>query len=125
FACQGPTCGQQQDVLSAIYASGSSAPCAPFLIQGWSAKLAQTGNAYGGRFFAAADPSVLSASEREWELRKKTDLAGYWPRTEVQTGLETTVRTPLLKYGYSSWASFFNARQLLAHSLILKAIHTL
>jgi hypothetical protein len=65
------------------------------------------------------------AAEAEWNERKEGDLLGYWPTGSVQPGLETSVRTPLLKYGYRTWTDFFNARQLLVHSQILKAIDSL
>jgi hypothetical protein len=125
FACQSPTCGQQQDVLSAISSSKTAAPCAPHVIQGWSEQLDRTGNAYGGRFFTTANTDALIAAETEWAERRDTDLAEYWPRTDVPSGLETSVRTPLIKYGYKTWASFFNARQLLVHAQLLRAIDTL
>ena len=125
FACQSETCGLQQDVLTAIHGSGASAPVASYVVQGWSEELAKSGNAYGGRFFAVANPEAIVVAEAEWARRKDTDLAGFWPDGLVQPGLETSVRTPLLKYGYKAWTDFFNARQLLVHAQLLKAIQTI
>jgi len=118
-------CGNVQDVLTTISESKKSSPVAPYAVQAWSRRHDNSGAAYGGRFFTQVDPKVFSAAEIEWDDRKYKDLANYWPQTEVQVGLETSVRTPLLRYGYRSWNNFFNSRQLLVHSQILKAIDTL
>jgi putative DNA methylase len=122
FACA--VCGTVQDVLTTIKATGKTGPVAAYIVQAYSAKRWKLGRPYGGRFFAAANPRAMAAAEAEWEERKDTDLHGYWPHGVVQPGLETTVRTPLLKYGYKAWTDFFNARQLLVHSQLLKAIET-
>jgi len=118
-------CGNIQDVLTTVAASGTTASCAAYAVQAWSPRLQSTGSAYGGRFFTTADPDTLAAAELEWAQRSRTDLAQYWPTTSIPEGLETTVRTPLHKYGYKQWNQLFNARQLLTHALILRAIDTL
>jgi adenine-specific DNA methylase len=122
YACA--ACGTVQDVLTTIKDTGKTGPVAAYVIQGYSPSRNDAGKPYGGRFFAIADPRSLSEAATEWQERKDADLEGYWPRGSVQPGLETTVRTPLLKYGYRTWPDFFNARQLLAHAQILKAIET-
>lgn len=123
--CACGACGTVQDVLTTIHKSERSAPASAYAIQGWSAVHEKSGGAYGGRFFARPDARQMIAAEKEWSRRSTGDLAGYWPETLVEAGLETSVRTPLLKYGYRRWRDFFNARQLLSHSLILKAIDTI
>lgn len=123
FACA--ACGTVQNVLSTINASGKTGPVAAYAVQGYSPSRARRGKPYGGRFFATADSRALVAADAEWQERKETDLLNYWPRGLVQPGLETNVRTPLFKYGYQAWTDFFNARQLLAHAQILKAINDL
>lgn len=120
FTCA--ACGTLQDVLATVSASGKSAPAAPVAIQAWSPTL---DGAYRGRFFSKARPEQIIAAEAEWVTRSRSDLAGYWPDSPIERGLETSVRTPLLRYGYSSWKEFFNPRQLLVHALILRAIDTL
>lgn len=122
YACA--ACGTVQDVLTTIKASGKTGPVAAYAVQGYSPNRAKLGQPYGGRFFAVADSRALVAAEAEWKERKNADLLGYWPNGLVQPGLETTVRTPLLKYGYQAWTDFFNARQLLVHAQILKAIES-
>lgn len=123
FACS--ACGTVQDVLSTIKATEKTAPTAAYAVQGYSPSRAKDGKPYGGRFFATADSRALVAAEAEWAERKDADLDGYWPTTLVQPGLETSVRTPLFKYGYRTWTDFFNARQLLVHTQLLKAINEL
>jgi putative DNA methylase len=123
YACG--ACGTVQDLLTTIEESGTAAPVASYAIQGWSAAHVKSGSAYGGRFFALGDASTMVAAEVEWGKRKFSDLSGYWPETLVEPGLETSVRTPLQKYGYRRWQDFFNSRQLLVHSLILSAIDKL
>lgn len=122
YACA--ACGTVQDVLTTINASRETGPASVYAIQGYSPTRNRLGKPYGGRFFAISDPRPFCAAEEEWTERKDADLAKYWPRGEVQPGLETSVRTPLMKYGYKNWSDFFNARQLLVHSQILKAIDT-
>ena len=57
----------------------------------------------------------------EWESQRETSLAGLWPTTSVPwvetLGTNAAVQVPL-----SQWVDFFNARQLLVHSQLLKAI---
>lgn len=123
YACA--ACGTVQDVLATIKASGKTGPVSAYVVQGYSRMRERLGKPYSGRFFAAADPRALIVAEAEWHDRRDDDLRAYWPKGGVQPGLETTVRTPLIKYGYRAWSDFFNARQLLVHAQILKAIKTL
>ena len=119
FACA--ECGTLQDVLTAVAASGKTAPVAAYAIQAWSPNL---NGAYGGRFFALPNATQLNAANQEWEQRKNGDLKSYFSTLPIEEGLETTVRTPLMRYGYKDWSDAFNQRQLLANALILKAIDT-
>lgn len=123
YACA--ACGTVQDVLTTIKATGKTGPVAAYAVQAYSPNRDRLGKPYSGRFFSVPDPRSLMAAEAEWNERKEEDLLGYWPTGSVQPGLETSVRTPLLKYGYQTWTDFFNARQLLVHSQILKAIDSL
>ena len=117
--------GSPNTVLDSIEASKKNPPIAAYAIQGHSRKRQEAGLPYGGRFFmAASNTSRLNAAHIEWEQRKNTDLAGYWPTDSVAAGLETSVRTPLHKYHYRSWSEFFAPQQLLVHAQLLKAITT-
>jgi putative DNA methylase len=117
FSCA--QCGTLQDVLTAVSATGTTAPVAAYAIQGWSPNLA---GAYGGRFFSLPSQAQLNAANNEWEVRKEGDLLSYFSSLPIEEGLETTIRTPLLRYGYKNWSDAFNPRQLLSNALLLKAI---
>ncbi|BCT51500.1 hypothetical protein RVB2_23230 [Pseudomonas aeruginosa] len=121
FACA--ACGTVQPIVSAIEATKKTAPASVYAIQGYSPKLDASGNPYGGRFFLPVDDSrLLDAAELEWEQRKNADLADYWPRSDIPFGHMTHQRQPLPRHGYLKWADMFNARQLLVHTQLLKAI---
>ncbi len=121
FACG--ACGAVQRIVVATNASGKSAPVAPLVLQCFSAGLRKAGAGYGGRFFTAqVDPAPFEAACREWESRRGADLHGYWPESDIPFGHMTHQRQPLPQHGYLRWADMFNARQLLVHALLLKAI---
>lgn len=121
FACG--ACGKAQRIVVSIEASGKSGPVAPLAIQGYSPALRASGAAYGGRFFVpVSDERAFSAAWFEWEQRKDSDLANYWPRSEIPYGHMTHERQPLPQHGYHHWSDFFNPRQMLVHALFLRAI---
>ncbi len=121
FACG--ACGAVQRIVAATGASGKSAPVAPVVLQCFSPKLRKSGAAYGGRFFASAmDAEPIEAAFREWERRRQSDLKGFWPESDIPFGHMTHQRQPLPQHGYLRWADMFNARQLLVHALLMKAI---
>lgn len=122
--CACGACGTGEDVLTAIKASGKSGPVAMYAIQGYSAKLDQSGSAYGGRFFSSVtDSSAFDAAHEEWERRKTTDLASFWPQSEVPYGFMTHMNNGgIPNHGYTHWWTMFNPRQLLVQALLLKAI---
>lgn len=124
YACQAPTCGTVQDLLATVKASGKSGPVAAYAVQGYSPKRERDEAAYGGRFFAPVEnTAVFDAAHREWEERKKTDLAAYWPRSELPFGFMThTLNGGIPNHGFTHWWTMFNPRQLLVHALLLKAI---
>jgi adenine-specific DNA methylase len=123
YACA--ACGTAQDVLASMSGNGGKAPMAAYAIQGLSPALRACDSAYGGRFFAAIDDSrELDAAAKEWELRKDTDLAAFWPRTLVPEGFKTSYQR-IPEHGYPRFADMFNPRQLLVHAQLLKAIITL
>lgn len=119
FACA--ECGTLQDFLGSVSASGKTAPVSEYAIQGYSPN---SKGAYGGRFFGYPNPAQISAADHEWSERSVSDLSAYVPDLEIELGLETTVRTPLTKYGYKNWRDAYNARQLISLTLLLKSIDT-
>lgn len=121
FACA--SCGAVQPIVTAIEATGKTAPATVYAGQGYSPKLEAGGNPYGGRFFFPVnDARALNAAYLEWEFRKNGDLAGFWPRSAILFSHMTHQRQPLPQHGYLNWADMFNARQLLVHAQLLKAI---
>jgi hypothetical protein len=61
------------------------------------------------------------AATLEWESRKDTDLADYWPRSELPYGFMTHhLQGGVPNHGYTHWWTMFNPRQLLVHALFLK-----
>ncbi|MCK5791911.1 MAG: hypothetical protein KAH34_13760, partial [Ketobacter sp.] len=128
FTCQENTCGRQQDVLDSIKASGSNGPFSAYLVHGFSAKRKDQGAPYGGRFFFAPNGNSIkrqNAYVAEWEARKDTDLAPYWPKSELPYGFMTHMNNGgIPNHGFTHWYKMFSPLQLLIHSLILKAIDT-
>jgi adenine-specific DNA methylase len=120
------SCGTVQDVLQSIKPTGKTGPVAGYGIHGFSPGRKSSGMPYSGRFFAPFDQSCakqLSAAHKEWEHRKETDLAKYWPRSEVPFGFMTHMNNGgIPNHGFSHWWTMFNPRQMLVHTQLLKAI---
>lgn len=124
FACG--ACGTVQDVLTSIKATGNTGPMAGYAIQGHS-KGANANDSYNGRFFSkfgAREAQQLDLALAEWETRKSSDLKPFWPTSEVPFGFMTALNNGDIRlgHGFTHWSYMFNARQLLVHSLLLKAI---
>lgn len=122
-------CGTVQDVLKTIKATCKTGPAAGYAVQAFSPRYKNDGSAYNGRFFAefGADYSAqYNAAIAEWDRRKETDLAEYWPRTEVPFGFMTALNNGDIRvgHGFTHWWMMFNPRQLLVHAQLLKAIVT-
>ncbi len=121
FACG--ACGTVQRLVVSTEASGKSGPVAAFAIQGYCPECDEGGVPYGGRFFIpVVDPEPFTAASREWEQRRSGDLALWWPISAIPFGHMTHQRQPLPQHGYLRWADMFNARQLLVHSQLLRAV---
>ncbi|HOF41666.1 MAG TPA: DUF1156 domain-containing protein [Candidatus Hydrogenedentes bacterium] len=127
FACQAPTCGRRQDVLESIKRSEKSGPKAAYVIQAYSEKRDKAGFPYSGRFFAAASATDrYEAALIEWSSRSDTDLAAFWPRSELPYGFMThKLNGGIPNHGYTHWWKLFQPLQRLIFSQLLKAIKTL
>lgn len=121
-------CGTLQDVLKTIKATKKTGPMASYAIQGFAPKRKASGAIYSGRFFATCDVTFArqyGAAVTEWEARKDSDLSQYWPKSEVPFGFMTHLNNGgIPNHGFTHWWTMFNPRQLLVHSLLLKAIVT-
>jgi putative DNA methylase len=123
FACG--SCGTIQSVVTSVAATGKTAPASVYVIQGYSKKLEDWRNPYGGRFFSGeTDTRSIDAAAAEWERRKDTDLKDYWPRSDIPFGHMTHQRQPLPQHGFLRWVDMFNPRQLLVLTQLLKSILT-
>lgn len=119
-------CGTKQGILDSVRATGKAAPFAAYGIQAYAPSM--DSEAYRGRFFAAYSDFFAkqeSAACNEWEARKDSDLASYWPSSKIPEGITTTVKDVLPNgHGYTHWWTMFNPRQRLVHALLLKSICT-
>ncbi len=124
YACG--ACGTVQDVLETVKASGKTGPMAAYAIQGYAPKANATGTVYSGRFFAPFNHILAlqhDAATAEWETRKDSDLASYWPRSEIPVGAEIGPHD-VEGHHFSHWWTMFNPRQMLVHTQLLRAITT-
>ncbi len=119
-------CGTVQDVLTSIKATSKTGAMAGYALQAYSPKRDLTGVPYGGRFFTPFDERIAQqydAATAEWEARKDSDLADYWPKSELPYGFMTHLNNGgIPNHGYTHWWTMFNPRQLLVNSLLLKNI---
>ncbi len=118
-------CGKSQDRLSATKKTHHTAPVTAYALQCHCPQCEADGYNYSGRYFKALDEydvRRLNMAEREWQHRKNSDLSEYWPRMEIPFSMRTHVKDPLPDHGYSHWWMFFNSRQLLVHTNLLKTI---
>jgi hypothetical protein len=124
FTCQSD--GKENDVLDAIKATGKTGPIAGYAVQAFSPRRQESGALYGGRYFLPFDQTAatqFSASIREWEDRKETDLADFWPRSELPYGFMTHhLQGGVPNHGFTHWWTMFNPRQMLVLTHLLKAI---
>ncbi|NJJ59490.1 DUF1156 domain-containing protein [Pseudomonas sp. B14(2022)] len=126
YACS--ACGTVQSVLTTIKASGKVGPMAAYAVQGYAPKRHSAGMPYNGRFFAPFDTvhaQQHDAAAKEWDARKNSDLAEYWPRSEVPFGFMTHMNNGgIPNHGFTHWWTMFNPRQMLVHTQLLKSIMT-
>ena len=122
ITCQEATCGREQAIVESMAASGKSAAVSPVAQQCYCPECDAEGRPYGGRYFDLPDTEATIAAAAEWEKRKDTDLAAFWPRSPIPFGHMTHQRQPLPQHGYLKWSDMFNPRQLLVHAQLLRAI---
>lgn len=137
FACG--SCGLRSDLLDSCKAytdrarmeskdaaQQRSLPVAVYCIQCYDPAREAEGHPYGGRYFKApdaADIERLIAAEREWNARKESDLAAFWPRSALPyTWMTHHLNGGIPNWGFTHWYKFFNPRQLLTHALLLRSI---
>lgn len=113
-------CGRQQNPLQSLKLTGTLAPAAPYLIQGFDPEAKEAGHPYSGRFFDTPDFEQILSSFLEFQSR--SDLDSWIPKEEIPFGHETHQRQPLPQHGYSHWYKMYTPRQLYVHSLICKTI---
>lgn len=124
FTCG--ACGTQQSALESIEATGKSAPWAQVCCQAYSSYRDGKGLPYSGRFFFAPRRGEdINGALGEWLVRRHDDLEGNWPTSTIPFGHMTHQRNPLPRHGITKWTDFFNARQLLVHSLLLKTLRNI
>ena len=122
YACG--ACGTAQDVLTTVKATGKTGPMAAYAIQGHSPVAKASGAVYSGRFFRPFDTGLARQYDialAEWESRKDTDLAAYWPRSELSQGWKTH-GWAIPEHGFKHYWTMFNPRQLLILAQLLKSI---
>jgi hypothetical protein len=123
FTCR--ACGQAQDNLTSIKATGRSGPVSAYAIQGFCPECKEEGHSYNGRFFARPKADALRVAHDEWWARRDGDLAAWWPRSELPEGLMTTVLNGgIPNHGFTHWWTMFNTRQLLVLTQLFRAIET-
>ncbi|MBA5868096.1 MAG: DUF1156 domain-containing protein [Nitrospira sp. CR1.3] len=124
FRCA--ACGAAQDILESVRPTQRTAPVAPYAIQCHCPDCQAAGYVYGGRFFGALNPTDaerLIVAEREWSRRCQSDLIGCWPDTRLLPAYMTfKLNGGIPNWGFTHWWKMFNARQLLIHSQLLRAL---
>ena len=123
FACQEPTCGNEQDVLISIKESGKTGPVAAYAIQGYCPYCDAKKQLYGGRFFDSPRFAAINSSLEEWKRRHQVDLSSYYPTSELPYGFMTHhLNGGIPNHGFTHWWKMFNSRQLLVLTQLLKAL---
>ena len=70
-----------------------------------------------------ADIELFEDAKKHWE--ENTDLHEYVPDEKIPPGHMTSERNPIFDHGYTEWTDFFNPRQLLSLSKLLKSIDSI
>lgn len=124
LTCQG--CGHPSGIIDSLREAKQSAATAPYALQAFCPQCKAEGHIYEGRYFLAPSPldvSRLVAALTEWEAARSTSLADFWPNQVIPYGWQTHFWS-IPDHGYTHWHRFFNGRQLLVHSLLLRTVLT-
>ena len=117
------TCGKQWDVLESVKKTKNSGPVAMYAVQGYCPACDKAGKPYSGRFFGTPQAESYDKACQEWENRRETDLAQYWPRSEVPFGFMTSMNNGgIPNHGFTHWWTMFNPKQLLILTQLLQCI---
>jgi putative DNA methylase len=123
FACQEATCGRESDVLKSIKATGKTGPMSAYAQQCFCPECQREGRPYNGRYFNLPRVAQFDKANEEWQNRKTTDLAGYWPESELPYGFMTHhLQGGVPNHGFTHWWTMFNPRQLIVHTSLLRAL---
>ena len=78
-------------------------------------KRKESGQPYGGRFFASPpEARRYNTALEEWACRKDGDLGAYWPKSELPYGFMTHMNNGgLPNHGFTHWWKMFTPLQLL------------
>jgi hypothetical protein len=124
FRCA--ACGAQQDILAAVRPTKHTPPASVYALQCHCPQCEADGYNYGGRYFKTLDwqdAQRLSKAEHEWVARNESDLAPFWPRSELFVSYMThKLNGGIPNWGYTHWWKLFNSRQLLVHACILRTL---
>ncbi len=125
FTCMEATCGNQWDVLDSIKKTKQSGPVAMYAVQGYCPACDKAAQPYSGRFFATPQVKGYDEAHHEWEHRKQSDLARYWPQSEVPFGFMTSMNNGgIPNHGFTHWWTMFNPKQLLILTQLLRSINS-
>ncbi|TVP96591.1 MAG: DUF1156 domain-containing protein [Planctomycetaceae bacterium] len=122
FKCRNETCGRSQDLLAGIASTGGSPAFALYSHQGYCPECNREKAPYAGRFFDTPRQQQYDKSHSEWLHRKGHDLKGFYPSEKIPYGYMTPIQNDLPGHGFRYWRDLFNSRQLLGHSMLLRAI---
>ena len=119
-------CGKENNTLDSVRATEHPAPVALYSLQGYCPECEKEGYNYSGKFFKAPtqqDIDRINMAESEWARRSTTDLYSFYPREKCFDSYMMRANGGVNDgWGYTHWWKMFSSRQLLVHSLILKAI---
>jgi adenine-specific DNA methylase len=124
YAC--PDCGAQYGITDAIGEQGGF-DLRLYAVEYYCSTCDEQGlersAVKGYKEVEAFDQGLYAAAEQEWS--QKEELHEYVPDEEIPEGHMTSERNPVFEHGYSDWADFYNDRQLLNISVLLKSISKL
>lgn len=124
-----PECGQKESITDAIQSQDGYSQRL-FALEYYCKNCDQNGlNKSEYRGFKKSLPEDLKLfeeAEKEWNTR--TDLNDYIPDEKIPRGHMTTLEgagNDVFNHGYEKWSDFYNSRQLLCLSKLLKSISSI